>query len=76
MLTYQTEAEINGVSTEIEVDYDMAFSQPEIACIMNLETKELVEVNEIDNVLLLKAELSEWAMNVSQVSMEYLINNA
>ena len=76
MLTHQLEVEINGVSTEVEVDYQMQFGQPEFMCIMDLSSRELVELSEIDNLLLFNAELSEWAVNAGQLSMEYLINNA
>ncbi len=76
MLTRQLEVEISGVSTEVEVDYKMQFAQPEIYCIMDLSSRELVELDEIDNQPLFKAELSEWAINAGQLSMEYLILNS
>ena len=75
MITHQLEAEINGIETNIEVDYEMAFGQPAICCIMNLETKEVIDVEEITDVKDFDHQLSEWAMNVGQVYLDHEINN-
>ncbi len=70
MKTYQATVEINEVDTLIEVDYEMQFGIPEIWCILNLETKEIVEVSEIDNIDMLNEELYEWAQNEEQIALE------
>ena len=75
MLTHQLEVEVNGIDTEVEVDYQMQFGQPEIMCIMDLSTRELVDIEEISDHADFKHQLTEWATNVGQVYLDYSINN-
>ena len=73
MITQQFEVEVNGIDTNVEVDYEMYFGQPEIVCIMS--GSELVDISEITDMADFKHQLTDWAMNIEQVFLDHEINN-
>lgn len=75
MLSEKFDVEINGIETQVQVDWEMHFGQPELVMIWDIETTDYIEQSEIDDLADLKHQLSEWAMNAQQIYLDYSINN-
>jgi len=75
LISEKFDVEINGIETQVQVDWIMQFGQPECIMIWDVENNDYIEHSEIDDMADLKHQLSDWAMNVQQVYQDHEINN-